>query len=230
MNQVINVSEVIGIIAKKGWGKTARMTHLLYEDYKAGAKVITNYETVFSDKVLTMVEIMDMILDDDSDLFNASIGLDEIHTGADSRDFLSASNKAFSMFFTQLRKRNIVLYYTTQHVKQIDVRLRRLTDYILHISPSPLYYGDNYKYEKNPIVFYWQLRSAMEWDEILAEAEWDARDFFKKKLYDTNEIVGFDKNHKQDSKKEELNNGKTESKGIESKTERAKPKMEKKKK
>src|SRR6056297_160924 len=84
MEQVINVSEVIGIIAKKGWGKTARMTYMLYEDHKAGSKIITNYDTSFSDKVLTMVEIMDMILDDDNDLFNASIGLDEIHTGADS--------------------------------------------------------------------------------------------------------------------------------------------------
>ena len=51
--------------------------------------------------------------------------LDEIHIYFDSRDFMRQNNRVIQNFFSQLRKRNILLLATTQYILHLDVRIRR---------------------------------------------------------------------------------------------------------
>ena len=51
--------------------------------------------------------------------------LDEIHIYFDSRDFMKQNNRIIQNFFSQLRKRNILLLATTQYILHLDIRIRR---------------------------------------------------------------------------------------------------------
>ena len=67
-------------------------------------------------------------LNKDQNYFNNSIMiLDEIHVYLDSRDFFKKYNRPIQTFMSQLRKRNILLLATTQHLLNVDVRVRRQT-------------------------------------------------------------------------------------------------------
>ena len=69
--------------------------------------------------------ILDM-LDEDPNCFNDSIVLlDEIHIYFDSLDFMRRESRRMQIFFSQLRKRNILLLATTQYIMNLDVRIRR---------------------------------------------------------------------------------------------------------
>ena len=71
------------------------------------------------------IDILKM-LKEDSNYFNNSIMLlDEIHLYFDSRDFMKKNNRIIQTFFSQLRKRNILLLATTQYILHLDVRIRR---------------------------------------------------------------------------------------------------------
>lgn len=69
-------------------------------------------------------------LDELTQIKNSIIVYDEIYLDLDSRYWWK--NEEILNFFLQLRKRNNYLIYTTQHIKQVDIRLRNLTDYIFY--------------------------------------------------------------------------------------------------
>jgi hypothetical protein len=69
-------------------------------------------------------------LDELTKIKNSVIVYDEIYLDLDSRSWWR--NEEILQFFLQLRKRNNYLIYTTQHIKQVDIRLRNLTDYIFY--------------------------------------------------------------------------------------------------
>ena len=121
-------------IGKQGSGKTLFITRLLVDNLK-GRKVFSNYSLFgidytkvtlardLSDK--TVPRVLDM-LKDDPNVFNDSILLlDEIHIDLNSLDFMRKSNRALQVFFSQLRKRNILLLATSQYLLNVDIRIRR---------------------------------------------------------------------------------------------------------
>lgn len=125
-------------IGQQGSGKTILITKLLIDNLKEhpNRKVFSNYtlygidyqpiafntENVHNKSKLN---ILDM-LDQDVNYFNNSIMLlDEIHVDLDSLDFMKKNNRRMQVFFSQLRKRNILLLGTTQYLMNVDVRLRR---------------------------------------------------------------------------------------------------------
>lgn len=135
---------IIGLIGARGSGKTLTMTKFLYNDYVNGAKIFTNYGLRFGRKSSAMIVPLDRKFFDDYrqsnfNINNASIGIDEAHVFIDSRSSMSRKNKMFSRFITQSRKRDVNLYYTTQDISmetfltsgQVDLRLRKLTDYLV---------------------------------------------------------------------------------------------------
>lgn len=125
-------------IGKQGSGKTALITKLLVDNLEQAPsrKVFSNY-TLFgidytpiafdtkNPKNVDKINILDT-LDSDPDYFNNSIMLlDEIHIDLDSLDFMKKNNRRMQKFFSQLRKRKILLLGTTQYIMNLDVRLRR---------------------------------------------------------------------------------------------------------
>ena len=125
-------------IGKQGSGKTILITKLLVDNLKEhpNRKVFSNY-TLFgidyqpiafntdNEHNKDKLNILDM-LDQDVNYFNNSIMLlDEIHVDLDSLDFMKKNNRRMQVFFSQLRKRNILLLGTTQYLMNVDVRLRR---------------------------------------------------------------------------------------------------------
>jgi len=53
---------------------------------------------------------------------------DEAHVSMDSRNFKDRASITYTHWLTQLRKKQLALLYTTQHISQVDIRLRNLTD------------------------------------------------------------------------------------------------------
>lgn len=120
-------------IGRQGSGKTAFITKLLVDNYSPDKKVYSNYtlfgidheKITFNRKSKNSIDILEVIKDN-SDYFNNSIMLlDEIHIYFDSRDFMRENNRIIQNFFSQLRKRNILLLATTQYILHLDVRIRR---------------------------------------------------------------------------------------------------------
>jgi len=116
---------ITGYVGRRGRGKTLLMTRRLFRRYQQGYRILTNYHVNFPHEKLDADRLMKM----GEDLQDCAIGIDELHVLMDSRNSQSGRNKLLSYFILQTRKRNVVLHYTTQHEMQVDVRLRRNTDY-----------------------------------------------------------------------------------------------------
>lgn len=120
-------------IGRQGSGKTAFITKLLVDNYSPDKRVYSNYslfgieyeKITFDNKNKNSIDILEVIKNN-PDYFNNSIMLlDEIHIYFDSRDFMRQNNRIIQNFFSQLRKRNILLLATTQYILHLDVRIRR---------------------------------------------------------------------------------------------------------
>lgn len=121
-------------IGRQGSGKTAFITKLLVDNYSGERKVYSNYSlfgidyekiTFDNKRNKNAIDILNVI-SDNPDYFNNSIMLlDEIHIYFDSRDFMKQNNRIIQNFFSQLRKRNILLLATTQYILHLDIRIRR---------------------------------------------------------------------------------------------------------
>lgn len=117
-------------------------------------------------------------LRDDINYFNNSVMiLDEIQVYLDSRDFMNRYHRLVQTFFSQLRKRNILVLSTSQDLLNIDVRIRRQTLDVFEMKPENKEYFkvttydiDGY-YLSEPTTIYYV----------------DLRDYFK--YYDTNEVI-----------------------------------------
>ena len=123
------------LIGRQGSGKTLMATKIAFEEY-SGQHIFSNYTLYGIDyKPITFnkeieqnkdkIDILDM-LETNPDFFNDSIMLlDEIHLYLDSLDFMRKNNRKLQTFFSQLRKRKILLIGTTQYLMNVDIRIRR---------------------------------------------------------------------------------------------------------
>ena len=122
-------------IGKQGSGKTLFMVKLLVENaineipvfFNITLYVLDYQKITLSDRVKdkNVIKILDK-LDQDPDFFNGSIMLiDEIHLDLNSLDFMRKNNRRLQVFFSQLRKRKILLLATSQYLLNVDVRIRR---------------------------------------------------------------------------------------------------------
>lgn len=166
-------------IGKQGGGKTLYMTKVLIDNYDNKRPIYSNY-TLFN---LDNVEYIDdtlliqLINDDDVDKLNNSIILlDEIHVYLDSLDFMKKHNRTLQGFFSQLRKRNILLLATTQYLLNLDVRIRRQIKNIFemkHLKASV------FNVKVHEIDGYYS--------NYLHELNVELSDYYK--YYDTNEVI-----------------------------------------
>lgn len=125
---------IIGIIGKRGSGKTLTMAKEIAELVRKGRTVYTNFHISKEPFTKKQQERIKLVSDDffknykDMKLYNCGVFLDEIYVYIDSRTSMSKRNKIMSYFFNQTRKRDVDLYYTTQFLHQVDRRLRSNTE------------------------------------------------------------------------------------------------------
>lgn len=113
-------------IGKQGSGKTVMITKLCMDNYNKDRKVYSNYKLFkIPYEHITLEILLDKLDHDPTSLNDSIILLDEIHIYLDSLDFMRKNNRRLQTFFSQLRKRNILLFGTTQYIMNVDIRIRR---------------------------------------------------------------------------------------------------------
>lgn len=107
-----------------GTGKSTLMIGRAYQAYLRGVPVWSNIPLYFPYNKLVYASQLEKIE-------NAYIAADELWITLDARNASSAENKAMTHLMQQIRKNNVILEYTLQWFKQIDVRVRQNTNYMI---------------------------------------------------------------------------------------------------
>jgi len=172
-------------VGRQGSGKTVLITKLCVENFIDKRPIFSNYTlkklpftaiTFDNTREPDKLSILDK-LDENPDFFNNSIMLlDEIHIYLDSLDFMRANNRRMQVFFSQLRKRNILLLATTQYIMNVDIRIRRQCKNVFEMEHI---YKDLFKITTHIIDGYF-TEEINNYNLVLAE-------YYKH--YDTNEII-----------------------------------------
>lgn len=121
---------LVGIAGRMGTGKTLSMTVLGQAlAYISKSPLYANYTLNGIDyKFLTSIK----------DLWESDKGimlLDELWLTMDSR--LWKDNTKLSRWLNQTRKKDLIILYTTQHIGQVDIRIRRATDWLIICEKKP---------------------------------------------------------------------------------------------
>lgn len=119
---------LVGIIGELGAGKTLALTYIGFKKMREGRIVYSNYHLKSPYfKKYNFVESAKQIED-----MNKGIALmDEFWIWLDSRESTKQRNKIISGILLKSRKRDIDILYTSQSIMQMDVRVRRVTDFII---------------------------------------------------------------------------------------------------
>lgn len=116
---------LVGIMGKMGTGKTLAQTILAAAIHRAtGLPIYSNYE--FKNDEHTRIKKI-------SDIWEAEQGIfcfDEIWLTLDSR--LWSNNVALTRWVNQTRKKKLLVFYTTQHISQVEMRVRKATDVLIY--------------------------------------------------------------------------------------------------
>jgi GTPase SAR1 family protein len=119
---------ITAVLGQRGSGKTLFMTYLAHQYYAEGKKIFSNFQLKkIPYTPITFSELAKL----PEWLYDGVVFLDEIHIGADSYEVFKKSNKMITTFATQLRKRRITLFYSTQVFKMATKRLRDQTNFLL---------------------------------------------------------------------------------------------------
>jgi hypothetical protein len=166
---------IAAIIGDRGSGKTCFMTFLAVKYHKEGRKIFTNYTLHNIPHTKITLKQMSELPDE---LTNAVILMDELHMGVDSYDFMKSSSKAFYTFATQLRKRKVAWYYTTQIFTQVAKRIRNQTDYLITMENT-----------KKEHIFKANVYDRKNFNDLINHFTFDGSDYFDE--YDTDEVIQF---------------------------------------
>lgn len=114
-----------GVMGKMGAGKTRFMTIMgVYLHKMTKAPIYANYSLFGVDfkRISSLKELWD--------INNGIVLLDEIWLSMDAR--MWKDNVAVTRFINQTRKKKITLFFTTQHIKQVEMRTRNGTDVLVY--------------------------------------------------------------------------------------------------
>lgn len=126
---------LIGICGSLGSGKTLYMTRCLYKEWLKNdeREIATNYKlNGIPHRYIYAKELFDM----KKTLSDMILGIDEMHIFLDCRS--SGKNKEMTHFILQTRHLGMNLYFTTQDISQVDVRLRRMLDILVYCNRTPI--------------------------------------------------------------------------------------------
>ena len=118
-------SLVIGLVGRRGSGKSLVAAWLAYERHRAGGKVLfTPSGFLRFGTPLDLEELVTL----DEELQGALVVLDEVHLLLDRRNTMSFASRMLSTWLVQVRKRRCSVIWTTQSGRDIDRRLEFQTD------------------------------------------------------------------------------------------------------
>jgi len=116
---------VTGIFGYKGSGKTLLMIILLFIEKESGKRILVNMKNLsFETELLKATDLISL----SEKLQGCTIGIDELHTLADSRKSHGKQNINIANFFLQSRHRGVNVIYTDQFQSQDEKRIRENTD------------------------------------------------------------------------------------------------------
>jgi ABC-type Na+ transport system ATPase subunit NatA len=119
---------LLGIMGKMGAGKTLTMSILAeYVHQKTGLPLYANYGLEGSIKITDLQALWKVE--------SAIFCFDEMWLTMDSR--LWANNVELTRWINQTRKKKLLVIYTTQHISQIEMRVRKGTDVLIYCEKRP---------------------------------------------------------------------------------------------
>jgi len=119
---------LVGIMGKMGTGKTLSASIIAsYLSRATGAPLSANYTL----KGATPLESLNQINDTTSGI----MVIDEAWLSMDSRGW--ENNIRISHWVNQTRKKKVIVFYTTQHIRQMELRVRNATDILIVCEKKP---------------------------------------------------------------------------------------------
>ena len=115
-------------IGAQGSGKTLLSVALVFELSKIlpQRKIFSNIELYNIDyEKFNFETLLENIKINNNHYDNSIILFDELHIFLNSLDFYKKQNRLVQGFFSQLRKRKIIILGTSQYILNVDVRIRR---------------------------------------------------------------------------------------------------------
>lgn len=122
---------ITGWIAPKRQGKTLGMTTKLLAGHNAGKEIYSNYWLNFPFRKVN-ADILAQMAADEIELKNCCLGVDEVHVVIDPRTSMAARTRTISYLLGQTGKRNVDFHYTTQHERQVEIRLWNNSEYLVY--------------------------------------------------------------------------------------------------
>ena len=180
---------IVGIIGKRGTGKTLTMVKQLRDDLLNGKNIFLNFHLDLKHiekKYHKKIHLLDEEFFKNYENFklrNCSLFLDEIYVYIDSRTSGTKRNRIWSYFINQTRKRDISLYYTVQLFSSVEKRLRLQTE--VFIFPS-IIEDKGEKFIVNTIAI---PQDFSDMPKIKGKIAFKANDYYK--YYSTDEIISF---------------------------------------
>jgi len=125
---------LMAIIGELGSGKTLSLTYMAFRNWLKGKEIFSNYRLNFPHVRVKSIKQIDKMREG----FFAG---DELWLWLDSRASRKKVNIVVSSILAKSRKRGIHIAYTTQSFRQIDIRIRNITDFfgIPKLSPDEKY-------------------------------------------------------------------------------------------
>lgn len=127
---------IILYVGHVGSGKTLTMIKDALIYHNQGRKIYRNFKGCKFGSYISNKKITN--LNKHSDVRDCVLLIDETQINFDSRMHYSPSNKNFSNFIQQIRKRRIILLLATQFANTIDLRIRQHVNYLVY----PKYFED----------------------------------------------------------------------------------------
>jgi len=172
----------------------------MLEDLFAGKTIYANVKLKnvpkkYKDKIIYLTkekieEIFEKCKTREWDMNNSTIFLQEAHNYMDSRNSASKKNKTLSYWILQSRhfggKGGVDIIYDTQEISQVDIRLRRNTDYIVH---PTIIQEIHEKGKKRPSLIRMAIHTKLGQKWVMGYKTIDVKDACR--MYDTHEIVDF---------------------------------------
>jgi len=112
-----------------GSGKTLFMTIRAYMSYLSGVTIISNYHLNFPHQRVEKIADLDQIIDENTDKSFLFV-FDEPFISVDSRMSGSKLNIQLSQRVLQSRKMNMSILYSARFIREVELRLRAVTNWI----------------------------------------------------------------------------------------------------
>lgn len=116
---------IIAFCGLLGSGKTLAMTYFALRELRVGRRVRANYDTSCFERLENLPQLYTSE--------QCVLCMDEFQVNIDSRNF--SKNQQFTYWLLLIRKLGVTLIYTTQHINQVDLRLRQITNFIFWCYP-----------------------------------------------------------------------------------------------